>query len=96
MNSDLFIVTLHNKSTVFVRTESGRIFDITDCKQPITDNKYSINHNGVLSNANQVTPEYVADLLAKGASLVFKERRKAKRRATSKFKRIREEGVYIR
>lgn len=88
MNADLFIIILPNKFTVFKRTESGRIFDITDCR-PSTYNRRGVNLHGVLKNAKQVTPEFVADLLSKGASIVFKKKKKiAKRRATSKSRRI--------
>lgn len=87
MTTDTFIVILENKCTAFARTESGRIFDVTHCGQPITDSEYGINFNGVLNNAKQVPQEYVADLLTKGASIVFKKRKKkikTKRRAASK------------
>ena len=77
-----------NAPLFLVRTESRRIFDITDC-EPITDNKYGINFNGVLPTAKQVSAEYVADLLSKGASIVFKKRKKTKRRAVAKAKRNR-------
>lgn len=76
--TSLFIDILENKCIPFIRTES-RIFDITD-SEIITDNQYGMNRNGLLPNANQVTPEYVADLLTKGASIVFKKRTKTKKR----------------
>lgn len=86
MVTDFFIIILQDKCTVFTRTESGRIFDVTDC-QPIIDNKFGINYNGVLSTSKLVTSEYVADSLTKGASIVFKKRKKTKRRAVAKAKR---------
>jgi hypothetical protein len=78
----------------FLRTESGIIFDITGC-QPATYNKDGINLHGVLKNAKQVTPEYIADLLTKGANLVFRKKtKKGRARAKSKSRFIvREEEI---
>lgn len=99
MTTDLFIVILENKCTAFAQTESRRLFDITDC-DPITDSRYGINFNGVLPTAKQVSPEYVADLLMKGASLVFKKKKKRTNRITTskskaKARQLLREGGYI-
>jgi len=63
MTAHLFYVKLRDKCIVYLITEIGRIYDITGC-QPVADNKFGINYNGVLRNAKLVTPEFVADLLA--------------------------------
>lgn len=60
MTTDVFIVRLGNKRIVYIRTETGRFYDITGCK-PVSDNRFGLNYNGILRNAKQVTVELVAD-----------------------------------
>jgi hypothetical protein len=103
--SNVFLVIPENKPaadfSVFLHTEKY-LYDITKCKQPSTflSLKRGINLHGVLLDAKRVAPEYFADLLSKGASIIFKKRKKReKRRAASKSTRrapsIRKEGAYI-
>jgi hypothetical protein len=88
MATNLIIIKLGNKHIVYSRTESGRFFDITGC-QPVTDNRFGLNYNGVLRNANPVSAEYVTNLLAACSTEEYEHIRipKGKAKARSKQKR---------
>jgi hypothetical protein len=81
MNTDVFNVKLGNKSIVFVRTDSGRFFDITRC-HPITDS------NSVLPRARQVAAQDVADLVAAAAAASSTRRKASKIRRRRRGKEV--------
>jgi len=62
MSTNYYYPEVNNKIYHFVRTDSGRFFDVTDC-HPVTD-KHIDDNNGLLLNAKQVSAQYVADMMA--------------------------------
>lgn len=56
MTTDTFIVRPGNKRIVFIRTDTGRIFKISN---------RSMMESGVVPNAVEVSASYVAELVAR-------------------------------
>jgi hypothetical protein len=61
--TDIFIVRPGNKDIVFTRTDTGRLYKISN-RRIKTDGHIDEN-NGLNSKAVEVSPDYVAELLAR-------------------------------
>ena len=93
MNDNAFFVRLPNKVIVFVRTDTGRFFKISDC---LIDTDGHIDENdGLVPGAIEVRAQNVAELYARfGVQQTLPPRTKTKRKA-SKIKKLRKEEATV-
>lgn len=62
MSVSYFKISLPHKVFWYVRTDSGKFFDITGC-EPLTNGRID-ECDGLLLSAKEVSPQFVADLVA--------------------------------
>lgn len=84
--SDYLFIKDGNKNSHFIRTCTGRLYDITNCRNSILTDGHIDENDGLIPNAIRISDSYVVELMAKSES-------RAKRKASRIRKLQREEAL---